>query len=223
VISIIIPTQRSSSDLQNIRVKLQDSAFIGEIIIVAHHTLMSCIDPLDKNECILFSHSVGRGHKLLEGVTKATGDIILFLHDDTILPCNWDSVILQALEDEQVSGGAFSLRFDIKNFTLTFLIWLSNLFYRITGELWGDRAIFIRAEILRSNLNVLNTPIMEDVNLSYLMKKEGKTLLLSQTVITSAESFIKRGVLSHTLKIMICRFLYFIGLDPTRIHRYYHQ
>ncbi len=223
MISVIIPTQRSSSILHNTRQDLQKSALIREITIVAHPNLKSQLDQPYNNELIIFSERTGRGRKLLEGVLHAKSDIILFLHDDTTLPANWDSTILNALENDELSGGAFSLRFNIKDLRLRSLILLSDLFYNLTGELWGDRAIFIRSKVLRKNLAILDVPIMEDVNLSKLMRREGKTILLQDQVVTSADSFLNRGIFNHTLRIIICRLMFLIKVDPKKIYQYYYQ
>jgi hypothetical protein len=50
----------------------------------------------------------------------------------------------------------------------------SDAFFKITGELWGDRAIFIRSEILKDRARIMDVPIMEDVKLSGFMEKKGK-------------------------------------------------
>ena len=157
------------------------------------------------------------------GLQLAKGDIIVFLHADTILPEIWDELILKALTDKKVVGGAFSLTFNKNHTFLSFLILLSDVLFRVTGELWGDRTIFIRSHILKDQEEILNVPIMEDVILSFFMKKRGEIVLLKEKVTTSSESFFKRGLLQHTFRIITCRIWYALGGNLKKIYNSYYS
>jgi len=53
-----------------------------------------------------------RGAALNHAAHLATGDVLLFLHADTILPMGAAAAIAGALRDPDVIAGAFRLRFD---------------------------------------------------------------------------------------------------------------
>jgi hypothetical protein len=78
---------------------------------------------------------------------------------------------LSSLKDEKVIGGAFKLRFDIKSTYLDFTLNLISSSLKITKMMSGDRAIFVRSSLIKKNISILQIPIMEDMELSNLMKK----------------------------------------------------
>ena len=88
--------------------------------------------------------------------------------------------------------------------------------------MWGDRAIFIRSHILKDRTQFMNVPLMEDVKLSGFMKKQGNVVMLKEKAITSADTFIKYGLLRNTFRIIKCRLWYALGGDPEKIYSYYY-
>jgi glycosyltransferase involved in cell wall biosynthesis len=166
----------------------------------------------------------GRGMALAEGIRQSIGDIIIFVHADTILPEGWDIAIRNALTDNQVIGGGFSLTFDNENEYLHFLTLRQRLRIYLFRELWGDQGIFVRSQFVKqhiSNIDIL--PIMEDVQLSKLMSENGKVIILKEAVVTSAATFRKYGFLWNTYRIIKVRLWYELGGDPKKIYEYYYK
>jgi len=63
-----------------------------------------------------------RAAALNQGAAKATGDVLLFLDADTLVPRGYDRAIWQALRDPHVIGGAFEFALDgpfVKEFNIT--------------------------------------------------------------------------------------------------------
>jgi len=223
MISVIILAANYKSSTDRIRQDLSTSTTPIEVIIVVskdgiEHTLKRY--PFEK---VVISEVKGRGFACYQGIQLAKGNIVVFLHADTILPKRWNELILKTLTDRKIVGGAFSLTFNKNHIYLSFLIFLSDVLFRITGELWGDRTIFIRSHILKDQADILNVPVMEDVILSFFMKKRGKVVLLKEKVITSSESFFKHGLLQHTFRIIKCRIWYALGGNLKNIYNYYYS
>ena len=42
----------------------------------------------------------------------ARGEVLAFLHADSVLPVGWDTAIYKSLQDDSVCGGAFRLKID---------------------------------------------------------------------------------------------------------------
>jgi cellulose synthase/poly-beta-1,6-N-acetylglucosamine synthase-like glycosyltransferase len=57
-----------------------------EVIYVVEKNLTNVFNNLKKSEKIIKIENIGRGFMQAEGVRNSSGDIILFLHSDTILP-----------------------------------------------------------------------------------------------------------------------------------------
>jgi cellulose synthase/poly-beta-1,6-N-acetylglucosamine synthase-like glycosyltransferase len=171
---------------------------------------------------VVVSERRGRGHALVRGAKEAGGDIVLFLHSDTILPSGWDREFRGILEDDRVVGGGFSLSFDSPDIKMRALAMLSDLWLRMTGHVWGDRAMFVRAEALRDAVGAMDVPIFEDVRLSQQMRGMGMVVISPLKVVTSGEAFRRNGVLRQLWTIVKCHYWYIIGWDPVMIfERYY--
>ena len=223
LISVIVPIHKTSIFFDDIRKTINQASTEIEPIYVIDEKLKDLIKKPYKNEKIIFIKNVSRGLNFAEGLKKANGEIVVFLHSDTLLPSGWDLNIRNVMRDKKVIGGGFSLQFDKEHFFLKILILFSNLLFHFSRELWGDRAIFVRSKQLKNNISVLSAPIMEDVRLSNWMKKNGNVVLLKSKVTTSSETFIKYGLIRNTIRIIKARIWYLVGYDLQKIFDYYYQ
>ncbi len=222
-ISVILPTLAQSPQLHNIRLTLQRSSYVQEVILVmppnCKHRIDSSAFP---KEQLLFSKKTGRGFALVEGIKRASGAFLLFLHDDTLLPTDWDILITNTLQDQQTVGGAFRMKFDPEPRLLYILRKLGNAFTYLTHEFWGDHALFVKRQLVMDHLELLEVPLMEDIRLSSLMRRQGKTTLLDQYVTTSSIRFLEKGIVHQSLSNVLFRTAYALGTDPSVLFRWYH-
>ncbi|MFX1534381.1 MAG: glycosyltransferase [Promethearchaeota archaeon] len=222
LISVIVPIHKMTPVITEIRKKLTCSKTPFEAIFVIEKFLKGRFKAENSREKVVVSQKFGRGFSLVKGALHAKGDIILFLHSDTLLPPGWDEAIKRALFDEDVVGGGFSVQFDNANRFIKFLVFIYDLLFHLSREMWGDRAIFIRSRYLREGLSLMYVPLMEDVRLSLWMRKKGRVVLLKEKVTTSASSFVSSGPLRHTISIVMCRIWYALGGDLQKIYRHYY-
>jgi hypothetical protein len=223
ILSVVVPILTRTPQLSVVREHIRKATTPIEIILAVDTQAKNDVAAESPNEKIVLITKKGRGVALAEGARQATGDIIVFLHADTILPTDWDLAIRRSLEEKNVIGGGFSLRFDEDNTYLNILIFLSNILYFCFGELWGDRALFVRTSVLKEHIEEIDQMFMEDVQLSKLMKRNGKIVLLKEPVITSPSTFHKQGVFRTTIRILISRLWYEVGGNPEKIYEYYYN
>jgi hypothetical protein len=220
---VITPLHTKQHKLRDIRKSLAlATARIQLIIVLNNPELTGHIHPKTSDEEVVVCSRRGRGYAFLEGILKSKGSIALLLHSDTLLPAGWDTAILTALKDKRVVGGGFSLSYENSSPSLKIVSWLSNLWVWLSGELYGDRAIFIRSEILRQCLPVLPVPIFEDLRLKQCMEHKGRLVLLGNKVKTSAEKYRKYGLLGYILRIWLARLWYALGIDTRKIYAAYY-
>src|SRR5688572_13130456 len=88
----------------------------------------------------------GRGAQQKAAASRASGDVLWFLHADTIPGTGALEAIRSCLEDKTVAGGNFSLCFDGDRRSAHQLTeiypWL-----RLLGLCYGDSGIFVRRSI----------------------------------------------------------------------------
>lgn len=223
LISVIVSIHIKNDRINEVRKSILYATTPIEVIYVVEKNLSDIFTKTASFEKIVKIENKGRGFMFLEGIQHSKGDILLFLHSDTILPESWDKSIRKSLENKKVVGGGFKLKFDVNNVYLNFAIKLLTFKAIPLKILSGDRALFVRSSLIKDNLSLFKVPIMEDMELSYLMRKNGNVVILHDNVITSADAFVKNGVLRQTIKILICFLWYKIGGDLQKIYNFYYS
>ena len=223
LISVITPIHTKSHKIPQIRKAISSATVPIELIIVINNpALTNHITTKRPNEAVVVARRKGRGFAFLEGIENIRGSITMLLHSDTIPPIGWDKAILTALKNPKVVGGGFSMRYNTPKPNLDLGVWMMNLWFRISGELYGDRAMFIRSSILKSCLSELEVPIFEDLRLARCMHKHGKVVLLKERVLTSDKTLKEHGILRYLGSFVLCRLWYALGGSPFQIYNAYY-
>ena len=102
----------------------------------------------------------GRALQMNEGARAASGDILLFLHSDSILPDDFDNGIRCALADPSMVLGAFGLCFDSNTPAMRVLALGANLRSRLFSLPYGDQALFVRRADFHEEGGFPQIPIM---------------------------------------------------------------
>lgn len=164
----------------------------------------------------------GRARQMNAGARAARGDILLFLHADTVLPEGAGTAILAALADAGTVGGRFDVRLDSRRPLLALVGWLMNRRSRLTGICTGDQGIFVRRTTFEALGGYPDIPLMEDVELTRRLKRHGRLVALPLRVVTSARKWEREGVLRTIVLMWGLRLLYALGVSPARLHRCYY-
>jgi rSAM/selenodomain-associated transferase 2 len=164
----------------------------------------------------------GRASQMNAGATVANGEVLLFLHADTLLPAGAAAAIFEAFNDPEVVAGRFDVSFDNPRPIFTIIAYFINLRSRLTKICTGDQALFVRRKTFEELGGYPDIPLMEDVELAKRLKKIGGMACLRSKVTASARKWEQGGVFRIILLMWALRFLYFIGVSPDRLHRLYY-
>jgi rSAM/selenodomain-associated transferase 2 len=156
-----------------------------------------------------------RARQLNRGAAAATGDALLFLHADTVLPAGAIEAVSAALEDGAVFGG-FRIAFLEPGLGGTARA--INIRTRFTRAPWGDQAQFVRRDRFPGFREI---PIMEDYELASRMKRLGRTTILPLTVRTSGRRFLQKGRVKTAILNWTIITAYHLGASPERLARWY--
>ncbi len=162
----------------------------------------------------------GRARQMNAGAAAANGDVLLFLHADTILPEGFDEAVLHTLEQPSVCVCAFRLSIEAEAWSFRLIEKLVDFRSRVLQMPYGDQALSIRACTFRETGGFPDVPIMEDYALVRDLRRAGRIAVTPLTVITSARRWLLRGVWRTTLTNRACIVAYRIGVSPTRIARW---
>jgi rSAM/selenodomain-associated transferase 2 len=142
----------------------------------------------------LLSAPKGRASQMNAGAARASGEWLLFLHADTLLP---DSALarLNALESKpDVQAGGFLHSFSGNDWRLKFISVLDNLRCRSSRIIYGDQAMFIRRDLFWRLGGFPDVPRLEDIAFCETLLRVVTPVLLTPPVLTDARRFVKMGV-----------------------------
>ena len=151
------------------------------------------------------------------GAAHARGEILLFLHADTLLPDGADLLVVDGLKRSRRGWGRFDVTLDGRHPLLRVVGALMNLRSRLTGIATGDQAIFVTRSLFTAAGGYPEIALMEDVALSKQLKHFGPPLCLKHRLTTSARRWEKHGVLRTILRMWLLRLAYWLGADPAKL------
>lgn len=220
MISVIIPTLNEELTLEKSLISAANSEDV-EIIVSDGGSDDDTLTIAERLAHKTLSSPAGRGVQLNKGADASSGDILLFLHADTILPAGWDVLVREILRDKAIAGGAFAFSLSGRSISFSFITFLVKLRSRLLKLPYGDQALFIRRELFEKLDGFREIPIMEDVELVKGIRKLGKLKILNLPVITSSRRWDKEGWIKTMLRNQLLLFLYHLGVSPERLYRFY--
>lgn len=164
---------------------------------------------------------VSRGAALNRAAAVATGDVLLFLHADTLLPLRATTAIEGALREADVIGGAFRLRLDHPGRLAALVSYNVNLRSSLLNTFFGDQALFVRREVFTRTGGFRDWSLMEDLEILARLRRHGRLALLDEAVITSARRHRKNGWWTTIGTIWILTLLSRLGVPSHAVIRWY--
>lgn len=226
-ISIIIPAYREVGLREFLKQLIEKlKPFDYEIIVVfgldkGDNPSDIKVDISDKS-LIFKSCEKGRGRQLNYGLSFISGEIVIFLHADTIINRSGIEDILS--RSDIYDYGAFRLKIDNRKYIfriIEFIVYLRSKFLKLP---YGDQTIFIKRDILQKIGGVKNLPLFEDVELMLRCKRHKLRFYLSgKCSYTSDRRWRKNGVLKTSMKNLRLLFMYLIGIDTNKLYEIYYK
>jgi rSAM/selenodomain-associated transferase 2 len=164
----------------------------------------------------------GRAVQMNAGAYLAQGDILVFLHADTLLPDEADKKILCAVAKNNHLWGGFAVKLSGSQSIFRLVETLMNLRSRITGILTGDQVLFIRRDTFYGIGGFEKIPLMEDIAISKQLKRLGQPAYIRACAVTSSRRWEQRGIVRTVLKMWAMRLAYFLGMSPKILVKYYY-
>ena len=158
----------------------------------------------------------GRSRQMNAGAAACTADLLMFLHADTRLPHDADTLVRRATLGRS-HWGRFDVVIDSPRPVMRVVERLMNLRSRWTGIATGDQAIFVRKDLFDRVGGFPDQPLMEDLALSALLKRHGPPACLRDRVTTSARRWERHGPWRTILLMWRLRAAYFFGADPSKL------
>ena len=219
-ISVIVPTLNEQAGLAATldAFSLNDG---DELIVVDAGSTDGTPDVARRYTPQFYQGPRGRARQMNHGARHAGGDILLFLHADTLLPPGGLDAVRRALQQPGTVGGAFRLIITPATPALRLVAWGTNLRSRFGGLPYGDQALFVSRRVFEELGGYDDVPFMEDIRLVQALRRRGRLAILPQAVATSGRRWQRDGILFTTARNILLMTLYFCGVQPATLKRWY--
>lgn len=224
-VSIIIPTRGGIEKLGPLLESLHSRLWPGDEIIVS----LSSTRPPSANltrlhpSIRLVWSAAGRGMQLNRGAQEAMGDILWFLHDDSLPPDQFGYLLRKIALDGQFSLGCFLLAYAPTDRAMDLIARWANLRTRLFGIPYGDQGLFCGSDVFRRLGGYRQRYLMEDVDLVLRASRIGKLLIIPEILYTSPQRYRSKGILRASVENHLTLLYYWMGADEDRLFRLYYR
>jgi|GEM_PF-354934 len=218
-LSIIIPTLNEEPSLDSLLTVLRRD-FTGAEVIVA--------DGGSDDDTLKIAHTAdrvihaprGRAAQMNAGASVATGEVLWFLHSDSIPPRDALARIEKVLSTG-CCGGCFRIWFDEPAWVFRISDALSNLKVDLTGIAYGDHGIFCTTEAFHRISGYPVVPLLEDADLYRALGHLGGVSQAPAHIFTNARRYHAHGPWRTTLIHLILSTLYLLGYPREKLAHFY--
>jgi rSAM/selenodomain-associated transferase 2 len=191
-----------------------------EIIVVDGGSTDATVAIAQEHGATVINAPRGRGSQLAAGARQATGQVLWFLHADTLPPPSAAATIRETLADPRVIGGSFRPQFDGGGRSARLLTWLYP-HLGLLGLRYGDAGLFFRREVYEHAGGFAPHPIFEDLDLVRRVRRWGRLRALPDQVVTSSRRFEGRNFGLIFAGWTALQILFWLRVPPAVLGRLY--
>ncbi len=218
MISIVMPARNEEAHLGTTLAYLRKHApeTLAEIIVAEGESLDTTAEVARPWAAVVHGPDSTRAALMNAGAQVARGDVLFFLHADSLPPPDFLALIQAALADPLAVGGAFDHQFTEPVLGLWLVSTIDRIRFRLTKNYYGDQGIFVRRAVFERMGGFPDRAILEDLEFSRRLKRIGRTVLIPKPVQTSGRRFLSGGITRTFLSIVWLLARYTLRLDTER-------
>lgn len=220
-ISIVVPTYNESEhiaeQLRYLSEYAQDS--VNEILVIDGLSSDDTVQIVRKEgfQCLISSKK-GRAAQMNLGAKLTSGDILYFVHADSIPPKTYVSDIIDALQSGAESG-CYRFKFNSNHPLLKINGWFTR-FDRLMCR-GGDQTLFIKRAVFEELKGFKNYAIMEDFDMIKRLRDRHTFRIIQKDVIVSARKYSENSYLKVNVVNLVIFIMFYLGTSQdTMIHAY---
>lgn len=222
LISIIIPVLNEENCIAKVLGFLKENSNrnnIKEILVVDGGSTDATVKIASRLGAQVIHSRKGRAKQMNLGARLAQGEILYFIHVDTLPPKYFDRYILKAIQNSYFAG-CFRMKFDSPSKFLAFFAWFTKLNFKFCRG--GDQSLFITKELFQKtggfNENYI---VYEDNEFTDRLYDCVNFKILPRHVITSARRYEERGKVALQFHFGMIHLKNYLGAGPEQLYDYY--
>ncbi len=221
-LTVIIPARNEKDNLNRLLPALLEMDEVKQVIVADGQSEATQRPDALPGVRVLTTEK-GRARQMNRAAEEATGDVLWFLHADSVPDSDSGRAIGKAI-DQGYAGGCFSLYFyDYDTPLLRYIARNSNRRAKHLRLMFGDQGIFVTRSLFTQVGGYPVQDLMEDWELSLAMFRNGKVKVLDTPIGTSARRFIDGGTLRTLLYMHSLKIRYVLGASPEKLARNYRE
>ena len=243
-ISIIIPILNEAEIIENLLNHILNNIStenISEIIIVDGGSTDGSLDvinsfvsgraqsrptknfatALEETQIICIGSEKGRAVQMNFGAKNAKGNVLYFLHADSLPPEDFDQAIINEIKKGN-EAGCFRLQFNSNHFWLKLAGWFTQFNWRACRG--GDQSQFITKKLFNA-IGGFNESykVYEDNILVHALYKRNQFVVINKKLKTSARLYQKHGIWKLQFFYWCIYVKKWLGADAQNLHCFYNK
>ncbi|GAB3224119.1 TIGR04283 family arsenosugar biosynthesis glycosyltransferase [Hymenobacter seoulensis] len=222
-LSIIIPTYQEAAGITGLLQQLRREADDTVELLVADATSPDGTANLARaaGARVVECPNRGRAVQLNQGARAARGQVLYFLHADTVPPAGFLAHITTALETGAGSG-CFRLRFDHEHWFLRLNAWFTR--FDVDVIRFGDQSLFVKREVFEQAGGYReDLVVMEDQEIVRRLRRAGEFRVVPHAVTTSARKYLENGVFRLQAVFTLIALLHWLGVSQPKLVSIYRR
>lgn len=219
--SVVIPTLNEATIIEQQIIQIRRLNKSAEIIVADGGSSDETVQLAEKHRAKVIHSRAGRGTQLRTGAEAASGDILVFLHADTVLPGDAFNVMTDFFSRGKNLIATFRIHFYPPYLILRMISSFTRFDTIITK--FGDQSIVIKRSFYDHIGGFPDYPLFEDIYLLENARKHTSIRSLPSYVISSSRRFKRNGVARQLIWNAWLVLLYYAGWSPDKLSEMYRR
>jgi glycosyltransferase involved in cell wall biosynthesis len=222
VISVIIPTLNEEKTLEATIMSVRANQYQSEIVVVDGGSSDRTLEIANRlADRVIITSQRGRQYQENVGAKGAKGEILLFLHADTVVSPTLLPSITKSLQDQGVvAGGAHLAYSSPERFRYRALCVLREMGSRVLGISGMGSSFFVRRDPFRLLGGFDEGMNEEAVDMCKRLRVLGRHIMLDEVVQTSARRYESSGFIKTVFAWAFTIGLSYFGIRAVPIEKY---
>ncbi|MFQ5477369.1 MAG: TIGR04283 family arsenosugar biosynthesis glycosyltransferase [Candidatus Binatia bacterium] len=218
--TVVIPVL---DEARNVEAAIASAKEAEEVVVVDGGSVDDTRTRSRASGAVVVAAGRGRGRQMNVGAAAATGDVLVFLHADTVLPSGFSWRLARLTREFGAGWGRFDIRFDSGGPLLRLIARLICWRSRLSRLATGDQAIFVRRDLFFQVGGFREQLLFEDLGLCRRLRRVAAMAVPVGFAVTSSRRWREDGTLRVTLLMWGLRLLNYFGVSGDRLAPLYYR